>query len=106
MGGGCTHTLPRPLNSFLTPPLPCLQHYVSVVQLTALGRVLYQNLMSTLPTLFCMAAFGELRADALSGLTGWPAFWVFMSCLFGFGMSWTAWALREHVSALSFTVIG
>ena len=77
-----------------------------MVPLTALGRVLYQNLMSCVPTVLVMAGFGELRMEALTALQGWALVWVMMSCLFGFGMCWTSWALRAQVSALSFTVIG
>lgn len=96
-------------------------HYVLTVKLTTMGRVFYENLFSCL---FCIPL--ALATDLVSILTddqqtlqqhqqlgdlfhampSRTAMLVGASCLMGFSMSWCGWALRQHITALSYTVLG
>ena len=81
-------------------------HYVGAVQLTVMGRVFYENLLSCIPAVAIVAA-GELwSARMLTGLWGWGGTAVAASCLMGFGMNLLSWSLRRSISALSHTVLG
>jgi hypothetical protein len=81
-------------------------HYASTVKLTANGRVLCENLISCFPVATVVLAWEAMKPGILDGLLSFGGWWVALSCLVGFGMSWFGWALRQNVSALTYTVIG
>ena len=81
-------------------------HYASTVKLTANGRVLCENLISCFPVATAVVAWEVMKPEILDGLLSPGGWWVALSCLVGFGMSWFGWALRQEVSALTYTVIG
>jgi GDP-mannose transporter len=79
--------------------------FVTAVKMSANGRVLCENAIAAafaaLPTLAL-----EVPSMQLAGLWGSGGGLVLLSCLVGFGMSWFGWALREEVTALTYSVIG
>jgi len=81
-------------------------HYANTVKLTANGRVLCENLISCFPVATAVLAWEAMKPGILDGLLSAGGWWVAVSCLVGFGMSWFGWALRQEVSALTYTVIG
>lgn len=80
-------------------------YYVQTVKLTAMGRVLCENLIAAVPAA-ALAAVWEWSPQVLPALWSSGGLVVLVSCLFGFGMSWFGWALRQEVSALTYTVVG
>jgi hypothetical protein len=79
--------------------------FVTAVKMSANGRVLCENAIAT-----AFAAVPTLALEApgmqLAGLWGSGGALVVLSCVVGFGMSWFGWALREEVTALTYSVIG
>eukprot|EP00180_Rhodochaete_pulchella_P003817 Plantae.Rhodophyta-Rhodochaete_pulchella.ctg692.p2 GENE.Plantae.Rhodophyta-Rhodochaete_pulchella.ctg692~~Plantae.Rhodophyta-Rhodochaete_pulchella.ctg692.p2 ORF type:complete len:364 (-),score=50.33 Plantae.Rhodophyta-Rhodochaete_pulchella.ctg692:1159-2250(-) len=78
------------------------------VKLTTNGRVLYTNLLASVPALFVAITFGELTDIGNYATNTWSpvGLAVACTCVLGFGMSYLSWALRAKVSALTFVVIG
>jgi GDP-mannose transporter len=79
--------------------------FVTAVKMSANGRVLCENAIAA-----AFAAVPTLALEApgmqLAGLWGSGGALVVLSCVVGFGMSWFGWALREEVTALTYSVIG
>lgn len=78
-----------------------------------MGRVYYENLLSCVLCLpGALADLPRLLAGSGGGGGGAASVVVAatsligLSCLMGFSMNWFGWALRQHITALSYTVLG
>lgn len=97
--------------AFMVADQLVLKHVVSRgPELTTWGRVYYQNTLSLVPAALFVASQGEWGAyhgqSRVSLLNPQVALPVLSSCVVGCGISFAGFLLREHVSALTFTVIG
>ena len=83
-----------------------VKHMCETIKLSNWDRVLYTNLLSAIPLIFCLPALGEhvvLRQIKWNMHTIGP---LLLSCMVGVGMSHSAYYLRDAVSATLFTITG
>ena len=85
-----------------------VKHYIATVNMTTWGRVLYNNFLSTCLSLPLLTLNGELRAvlEPAMVLNKTAVNVIFLSCLCGLGISFSAFHFRNLVSATTFTVVG
>ena len=83
-----------------------IKHVCNTVKMTTWGRVLYTNAMSVPLSLALAYVFNEDKAIARLEWSFRQGLFLSLSCVAGVAMSYSAFLLRQSVSATSFTVVG
>jgi len=82
------------------------KHIADAVPMTQWEKVLYTNLLGIPWTVLLFAVTGEQQSlrEVEPSVVAWG--WVLGSCVVGVGISYSGWALRDLVSATTFSLVG
>jgi hypothetical protein len=90
----------------ITAEMIVVKHIFTTIEMTNWTRVFYNNILSLLFQPFFFYITNESRMLPDLNFTISAGVYLVLSCILGTALAWSGTALRERISATSFTVVG